>query len=150
MKTSGSVESGHGNGTRINHSGEILFPANSGGKGSYHNAENYYIARGKAKGTRQNGKQHIAEREKKISSYAIKRADKIAAKPETEAIIPFSKKRKTNSFNVILFLFFSVYGLKCYTDIEGKQIKTCREAEGYRTCFTKYNDSKSISLSSRV
>lgn len=33
-------------------------------------------------------------------------------------------------------------GLKCYTDIEGKQITTCKETEGYRTCFTKYNDSK--------
>ena len=34
-------------------------------------------------------------------------------------------------------------GLKCYTDVAGKQITTCKETEGYRTCFTKYNDSKS-------
>ena len=33
--------------------------------------------------------------------------------------------------------------MKCYTDVAGKQITTCKETEGYRTCFTKYNDSKS-------
>ena len=40
-------------------------------------------------------------------------------------------------------LSLSVEGLKCYTDVAGKQITTCKETEGYRTCFTKYNDSKS-------
>ncbi|XP_040565329.1 uncharacterized protein [Lepeophtheirus salmonis] len=33
-------------------------------------------------------------------------------------------------------------GLKCYTDIEGKTIRTCKESEGFRTCFTKFNDTK--------
>ena len=50
------------------------------------------------------------------------------------------------SFSLQLSLFsfsLSVDGLKCYTDVAGKQITTCKETEGYRTCFTKYNDSKS-------
>ena len=47
-------------------------------------------------------------------------------------------------FNFPSFSFsLSVDGLKCYTDVAGKQITTCKETEGYRTCFTKYNDSKS-------
>jgi len=41
-----------------------------------------------------------------------------------------------------LLFFLSVDGLKCYTDIQGKQITTCNDNEGYRTCFTKYNNSK--------
>lgn len=45
-----------------------------------------------------------------------------------------------------VFLCLSVDGLKCFTDIEAKQITTCRETEGYRTCFTKYNDSKYCTL----
>ncbi|XP_059087431.1 uncharacterized protein LOC131883852 isoform X2 [Tigriopus californicus] len=49
----------------------------------------------------------------------------------------------------VLFMIFVidysqnlVNGLKCYTDVDGKQITTCKETEGFRTCFTKYNDSK--------
>ncbi|XP_059087530.1 uncharacterized protein LOC131883938 [Tigriopus californicus] len=49
------------------------------------------------------------------------------------------------AFNLFLLNFFNqitVDGLKCYTDVEGKQISSCNELEGFRTCFTKYNDSK--------
>ena len=45
-------------------------------------------------------------------------------------------------FNISLILFVSANGLKCFTDIEGRQITKCKENEGFRTCFTKYNDSK--------
>ena len=45
-------------------------------------------------------------------------------------------------FNISLILFVSANSLKCYTDIEGRQITKCKENEGFRTCFTKYNDSK--------
>merc|ERR1712141_559933 len=34
------------------------------------------------------------------------------------------------------------HALRCYTDIEATQITRCKESEGFRTCFTKYNDSK--------
>jgi hypothetical protein len=30
--------------------------------------------------------------------------------------------------------------------VEGKTIVTCREVDGFKTCFTKYNDSKIESL----
>eukprot|EP00093_Oithona_nana_P004184 04184.XXX_57258_92400_1 [CDS] Oithona nana genome sequencing. len=32
------------------------------------------------------------------------------------------------------------HALRCYTDIEATQITRCKESEGFRTCFTKYND----------
>jgi hypothetical protein len=35
-----------------------------------------------------------------------------------------------------------VNSIECYTDVEGKTIVTCREVDGFKTCFTKYNDSK--------
>ena len=37
---------------------------------------------------------------------------------------------------------FSGFCLQCYTDIDGKIVATCNELEGFKTCFTKYNDSK--------
>ena len=37
---------------------------------------------------------------------------------------------------------FTAHALRCYTDIEATQITRCKESEGFRTCFTKYNDSK--------
>ena len=40
----------------------------------------------------------------------------------------------------------SVSCLQCYTDVEGSQVTTCNELEGFKTCFTKYNDSKWNSL----
>jgi hypothetical protein len=41
---------------------------------------------------------------------------------------------------IALFSQFKANGLKCYTDVEGTQITRCKENEGFRTCFTKYND----------
>ena len=35
-------------------------------------------------------------------------------------------------------------GLQCYIDVEAKTIVTCNELEGFKTCFIKYNDSKSL------
>jgi len=40
-------------------------------------------------------------------------------------------------------LWMNAHALRCYTDIEATQITRCKESEGFRTCFTKYNDSKS-------
>ena len=57
----------------------------------------------------------------------------------------FQNRVKTNFLKEISS--FSVDGLKCYTDVEGTQITTCKETEGYRTCFTKYNDSKNTNIS---
>ena len=37
-------------------------------------------------------------------------------------------------------------GLQCYIDVEAKTIVTCNELEGFKTCFIKYNDSKSLHL----
>lgn len=34
------------------------------------------------------------------------------------------------------------HALRCYTDVEATQVTRCKESEGFRTCFTKYNDSK--------
>jgi len=34
--------------------------------------------------------------------------------------------------------------LQCYTDVAGTTMTTCDEVQGFKTCFTKYNDSKSI------
>jgi len=36
----------------------------------------------------------------------------------------------------------NAHALRCYTDAEATQITRCKESEGFRTCFTKYNDSK--------
>ena len=43
-------------------------------------------------------------------------------------------------FSIVL----SVSCLQCYTDVEGSQVTTCNELEGFKTCFTKYNDSKCL------
>ncbi len=41
------------------------------------------------------------------------------------------------------FLFsLPAHGLQCYTDVAATEITVCKENEGFRTCFTKYNDSK--------
>jgi hypothetical protein len=40
-------------------------------------------------------------------------------------------------------LWMNAHALRCYTDVEATQITKCKESEGFRTCFTKYNDSKS-------
>ncbi len=60
--------------------------------------------------------------------------------------VDFSHTHTHTTLSHILKCFFLVscpaHGLKCYTDVEGTQITTCKETEGYRTCFTKYNDSK--------
>ena len=45
---------------------------------------------------------------------------------------------------LFLLLLISVNSIECYTDVEGKTIVTCREVDGFKTCFTKYNDSKII------
>ena len=52
------------------------------------------------------------------------------------------ERRLIFAFHSCVLFSLPVYGLKCYTDIEGKQVATCNELEGFRTCFTKYNDSK--------
>ena len=42
----------------------------------------------------------------------------------------------------VSLFFFTAHALRCYTDAEATQITRCKESEGFRTCFTKYNDSK--------
>ncbi len=46
-----------------------------------------------------------------------------------------------NPFSKLLFSL-PAHGLQCYTDVAATEITVCKENEGFRTCFTKYNDSK--------
>jgi len=51
---------------------------------------------------------------------------------------------------VILLISVTIAdGLKCYTDVEARVISRCKESEGFRTCFTKYNDTQSASVTGR-
>ncbi len=49
---------------------------------------------------------------------------------------PFKLTTSSNSLSL------SVTCLQCYTDVEARQVTTCNELEGFKTCFTKFNDSK--------
>jgi len=44
---------------------------------------------------------------------------------------------------------FAADGLKCFTDVEAKVVTRCKESQGYRTCFTKYNDTQSAQVTGR-
>ena len=43
----------------------------------------------------------------------------------------------------LLFIISSVFSLKCFSDPAGLETSLCEEKRGYRTCFIKYNHSKS-------
>ena len=50
-------------------------------------------------------------------------------------------------FNFSTTLFYCLgLGLKCYSDVLGKHWTQCEEKKGFRTCFTKYDFSKLITL----
>ena len=57
------------------------------------------------------------------------------------SLVPYAHSSMTPSLHC--FFFFAADGLKCYTDIEAKVVSRCKEREGFRTCFTKYNDTQS-------
>ena len=37
---------------------------------------------------------------------------------------------------------YTVGGMKCFSDVSGKQWSQCDQDQGFKTCFTKYNPSK--------
>ena len=46
-------------------------------------------------------------------------------------------------FYFYFYVFMSTGGmvsqLKCYTNVEGTEMKLCQEENGFTSCFTKYN-----------
>ena len=49
----------------------------------------------------------------------------------------------TLACSLLLLITSLTSSLKCFADVEGREMSLCEEKRGYRTCFIKYNQSKS-------